>query len=74
MQCSYQTRGVRGRKKSSMDSLVGGSNLSLSAMGESSLGESPPRGADDTAESDSSSVASSLEKLHEDFSLFPEPW
>jgi len=66
-------RGIRGRKK------LEGTLMSVGTNGGSSIPdlswgshESPPRGADDTAESDTSSVASSL--LHEDFSLFPEQW
>jgi hypothetical protein len=63
---------VRGRKKSDLSTSLMNFNTSQST-GES-IGESPPRGTDDTAESDSSSVASSLEKLQDDFSMFPELW
>jgi hypothetical protein len=70
-------RGVRGRKKgdgalSAVTSGFGTGNLSeLAVLGQDS---SPPRITEDTAESDSSSVASSLERLNEDFTLFPEQW
>lgn len=74
-------RGLSGRKKSDGLLSAGGTNLAVSLIGELSAisHESPPRGgnnggADDAAESDTSSVASSLEKLHEDFSLLPEQW
>lgn len=68
-------RSVRGRKKVDAGNAVGGSNLVSMNTGDVSIGYSPPpRGTDDTAESDTSSVASSMEKLHEEVSLFPEVW
>ena len=69
-------RGIRGRKK--VDGALVAVLGSFGAGNLSELGvpgqESPPRITDDTAESDTSSVASSLERLHEDFTLFPEQW
>ncbi|ODN00515.1 Histone-lysine N-methyltransferase 2C, partial [Orchesella cincta] len=69
-------RGITNRKKSDVILSAGGTNLAVNYIGELSAisHESPPRGGDDAAESDTSSVASSLEKLHEDFSLLPEQW
>lgn len=64
---------MRGRKKSDLSTPLLNYN-STSFNSEISIGGSPPRGTDDTAESDSSSVASSLEKLQDDFSMFPELW
>jgi len=68
-------RGVRGRKK------LDGASSVLGSFGAGTLSdleipehESPPRTTEDTAESDTSSVASSLERLHEDSALFSEQW
>jgi len=70
---SGNVRGVRGRKKSDGTSLSFGSNsgsLSDLAILEGEM----PMFTEDTMESDSSSVASSFDKLLEDFTFFPEQW
>lgn len=64
---------MRGRKKSDLSTSLLNFNSTL-LNSDVSIGESPPRLTDDTAESDSSSVASSLEKIQDDFSMFPELW
>ena len=57
---------------------VGGTNSLAGSLGDLNVfnHESPPRflNAEDTAESDSSSVASSFEKLNDDISFFQEQW
>ncbi|CAG7629500.1 unnamed protein product [Allacma fusca] len=71
-------RGIRGRKKMDGGPFVGGTNSVSGTLGDLNVinHESPPRFlmTEDTAESDTSSVASSFEKNNEDFTLFPEQW
>lgn len=70
---SGNVRGVRGRKKTDGSSgSFANSSGSLSDL--ASLDGETPTFTEDTMESDTSSVASSFDKLLEDFTFFPEQW
>lgn len=74
MKCSFFSDGIvnfriRGRRK--IDGVGSNNILDLNLLGQ----DSPPsKTYEDTAESDTSSVASSLEKVHEDLPACLEQW